>query len=72
MLTTIYCAPNGGTLYLITGTSQFKFDEILNLQDKMTGVDKSVQQIHMKSKFPELVFSSVRLINLHANLSTQK
>ena len=189
MLITIYCAPNGGTLYLITGTSQFKFEEILNLQDKMTGVDKSVQpmewvhdnvdiypalgpeiaipnsmwtvgccwkdnygvvgafgvmgdnsfkpflnefmmptqtvayvrevfrlehpklklelfpgvegkdcykqgkkrsvgrleivvarifgepcmnQIHMKSKFPELVFSSVRLINLHANLSTQK
>lgn len=189
MLITIYCAPNGGTLYLITGTSQFKFEEILNLQDKMTGVDKSVQpmewvhdnvdiypalgpeiaipnsmwtvgccwkdnygvvgafgvmgdnyfkpflnefmmptqtvayvrevlrlehpklklelfpgvegkdcyeqgkkrsvgrleivvarifgepcmnQIHMKSKFSELVFSSVRLINLHANLSTQK
>lgn len=37
------CASNIGTLYLITGTSQFKFDEILNLQDKMTGVDKSVQ-----------------------------
>lgn len=43
MLITIYCAPKGGTLYLSTGTSQFKFEEILNLQDKMTGVDKSVQ-----------------------------
>ena len=31
-----------------------------------------MNQIHMKSEFPELVFSSVRLINLHANLSTQK
>ena len=38
-----YCAPNGGTLYLITGTSQVKFEEILNLQGQITGVDKSVK-----------------------------
>ena len=38
-----YCAPIGGTLYLITGTSQVKFEEILNLQGQITGVDKSVK-----------------------------
>ena len=38
-----YCAPEGGTLYLITGTSQVKFEEILNLQGQITGVDKSVK-----------------------------
>lgn len=37
------CASNIGTLYLITGTSQVKFDGILNLQGKITWVDKSVK-----------------------------
>ena len=37
-----YCAPNGGTLYLITGTSQVKFKEILSLENEIIGVNKSV------------------------------
>ncbi|CAH3144969.1 unnamed protein product [Pocillopora meandrina] len=40
-----YCAPEGGTLYLITGTSQVKFEEILGPQNVITGVDGSVQQM---------------------------
>ena len=37
-----YCAPKGGTLYLITGTSQVKFEEILGPENEIIGVDKSV------------------------------
>ena len=37
-----YCAPSGGTLYLITGTSRVKFKEILSLENKIIGVDESV------------------------------
>ena len=42
-----YCAPNGGTLYLITGTSQVNFDEKRNLQGEIIGVDKSVKQMEL-------------------------
>ena len=38
-----YCAPSGGTLYLITGTSQVKVKETLSPLNEITGVDKSVQ-----------------------------
>ena len=38
-----YCGPKGGTLYLITGTSQVKFKEILSPQNEIIEVDKSVQ-----------------------------
>ena len=38
-----YCAPKGGTLYLITGTSHVKFKEKLSLEKEIIGVDKSVQ-----------------------------
>ena len=38
-----YCAPNGGTLYLITGTSQVKFYEKLSSEKEITGVGWSVQ-----------------------------
>ena len=38
-----YCAPSGGTLYLITGTSKVKFKETLSPLNEITGVDKSVQ-----------------------------
>ena len=38
-----YCAPIGGTLYLITGTSQVKFNKKLNLKGEIIGVDKSVK-----------------------------
>ena len=54
-----YCAPNGGTLYLITGTSQVKFKEMLNLQNEITWVHKSVQpmkEFHDRvDKIPKLV-----------------
>ena len=38
-----YCGPSGGTLYLITGTSQVKFKEILSSQNEITGVGGSVK-----------------------------
>ena len=38
-----YCAPSGGTLYLITGTSKVKVKETLSPLNEITGVDKSVQ-----------------------------
>ena len=38
-----YCAPKGGTLYLITGTSQVKFYEELSSEKEITGVGWSVQ-----------------------------
>ena len=54
-----YCAPSGGTLYLITGTSQVKFEEILNLQNEITWVHKSVQPMEgfhdRVDKIPKLV-----------------
>ena len=37
-----YCGPSGGTLYLITGTSQVKFEEILGPENEIIGVNKSV------------------------------
>ena len=53
-----YCAPKGGTLYLITGTSQVKFEERLSLENEIIGVDKSVQQLEgfheIVDKFPKL------------------
>ena len=53
-----YCAPNDGTLYLITGTSQVKFEEILSLENEIIGVDKSVplmEEFHDNvDKFPKL------------------
>ena len=54
-----YCAPSGGTLYLITGTSQVKFEEMLNLQKEITWVHKSVQPMKVfhdrVDKIPKLV-----------------
>ncbi|XP_022778746.1 uncharacterized protein LOC111320331 [Stylophora pistillata] len=37
------CSPNGGTLYLITGTSQVQFEEKRNPQGEITGVDTTVK-----------------------------
>lgn len=39
------CAPKSGTLYLITGTSQVKFDAKLDPQGKITGAVTSVQSM---------------------------
>ena len=33
-----YCGPSGGTLYLITGTSRVKFEEILGPENEIIGV----------------------------------
>ena len=53
-----YCAPNGGTLYLITGTSQVKFYEKLSSEKEITGVGGSVQPMEgfhdNVDKFPKL------------------
>ena len=53
-----YCGPKGGTLYLITGTSQVKFEEKLSLENEIIGVDKSVPPMEgfhdNVDKFPKL------------------
>ena len=71
-----YCAPIGGTLYLITGTSQVKFDEKLNLQGEITGVDKSVDKmelfhgnvdVHQKIAIPNSMWTVGCCLNLNTN-----
>ena len=71
-----YCAPIGGTLYLITGTSQVKFDEKLNLQGEITGVNKSVDKMelfhgnvdaHQKIEIPNSMWTVGCCLNLNTN-----
>ena len=71
-----YCAPIGGTLYLITGTSQVKFDEKLNVQGEITGVDKSVDKMelfhgnvdaHQKIEIPNSMWTVGCCLNLNTN-----
>ena len=71
-----YCAPIGGTLYLITGTSQVKFDEKLNLQGEITGVDKSVHKMELfhgnvdedqKIEIPNSMWTVGCCLNLNTN-----
>ena len=71
-----YCAPNGGTLYLITGTSQVNFDEKLNLQGEIIRVDKSVKpmeefhgnvDVHQKIAIPNSVWTVGCCFNLNTN-----
>ena len=71
-----YCAPIGGTLYLITGTSQVKFDEKLNLKGEIIGVDKSVKPMeefhgnvdaHQKIKIPNSMWTVGCCLNLNTN-----
>ena len=54
-----YCGPSGGTLYLITGTSRVKFEEILGPENEIIGVrDESVppmEGFHENvNKYPKL------------------
>ena len=71
-----YCAPIGGTLYLITGTSRVKFDEKLNLQGEITGADKSVDKMelfhdkadaHQKIEIPNSMWTVGCCLNLKTN-----
>ena len=71
-----YCAPIGGTLYLIRGTSQVKFDEKRNLQGEITGVDKSVDKMelfhgnvdaHQKIEIPNSMWTVGCCLNLNTN-----
>ena len=70
------CSPNGGTLYLITGTSQVKFNGKLNLQGEIIGVDESVEQMeefhgnvdeHQKIAIPNSMWTVGCCLNLNTN-----
>ena len=70
------CSPNGGTLYLITGTSQVKFNGKLNLQGEIIGVHESVEQMeefhgnvdeHQKIAIPNSIWTVGCCLNLNTN-----
>ena len=70
------CSPNGGTLYLITGTSQVKFNGKLNLQSEIIGVHESVEQMeefhgnvdeHQKIAIPNSIWTVGCCLNLNTN-----
>ena len=62
------CSPNGGTLYLITGTSQVKFNGKLNLQGEIIGVHEQIKY-YSPSKGIEL-HSAARLVTVCQEATT--